>query len=203
MRNILSACFLMILAGASHAQDAGSSVRKEDKAPPNQPGISEKLPVFTYRHEQVVLQPTGQWRRYNNLRADQINCLNTEFGPLKVKFLAVHADDVTYYAGSGFAIEITNPAGRPVPAKNGDPPGAQWHKQGANRWAILIFNQGEDKDGNYTQLSPAALNQENADVVRNLDPNRQVCVTVNDYDLSTNGGGFDLDVIELVEKTNP
>jgi hypothetical protein len=76
-------------------------------------------------------------------------------------------------------------------------------KADANRWAILIFNRGEEKDGNYTQLSPAALNQENADVVRNLDPNRQVCVMVNDYDLSTNGGGFDLDVIELVEKPNP
>jgi hypothetical protein len=133
-------------------------------------------------------------------RSDTINCLATDAGPLKVKFLAVHTDDVTYYAGSGFGIEITNPAGRPVPAKNDEPPGSKWQKQGANRWAILIFNLGEDKDGNYTQLSPAALNQENADVVRNLDPNRQVCVMVNDYDLSTNGGAFDLDVIELVEK---
>ena len=112
-----------------------------------------------------------------------------------MKFLAVHANDVTYYAGSGFGIEITNPAGRQVPAKNGDPSGSRWQKQGANRWAILIFNRGEDKDGNYTPLSPAALNQENADVVRNLDPDRQVCVMVNDYDLSTNGGAFDLEPI--------
>jgi hypothetical protein len=203
MRKILPACFLMFLSAASHAQDAGRGALNEDKAAPNQPGITEKLPVFTYRHEQVVLEPKGEWRRYNNLRADQINCLNTALGPLKVKFLAVHANDVTYYAGSGFGIEITNPAGRPVPAKDGDPAGSKWQKQGANRWAILIFNRGEEKDGNYTQLSPAALNQENADVVRNLDPTRQVCVVVNDYDPSTNGGGFDLDVIELVEKSNP
>ena len=203
MRRILTACLVMVLSGASHAQDAGGGARKEDKAPPDQLGISEKLPVFTYRRDQVVLQPKGEWRRYNNLRADQINCLNTEFGPLKAKFLAVHANDVTYYAGSGFGIEITNPAGRPVAAKNGDPSGSKWQKQGANRWAILIFNQGEDKDGNYTPLSPAALNQENADVVRNLDPNRQVCIMVNDYDLSTNGGAFDLDFMELVEKPNP
>ncbi len=203
MRRILSACLVMILSGASHAQDTGTGDRKEDKAPPDQPGISEKLPAFTYRHDQVVLQPKGEWRRYNNLRADQINCLNTDLGPLKVKFLAVHADDVTYYAGNGFGIEITNPAGRSIPAKNGEPSGSKWQKQGANRWAILIFNRGEENDGNYTQLSPAALNQENADVVRNLDPNRQVCVVVNDYDLSTNGGAFDLDVIELVEKPNP
>jgi len=200
MRKILSAFFFVILSGASHAQDAGGSSRKEDKAPSDQLGISEKFPVFTYQNDHIVLQPKGEWRRYNNLRADQINCLATDAGPLKVKFLAVHADDVTYYAGSGFGIEITNPAGRPVPAKNDEPPGSKWQKQGANRWAILIFNLGEDKDGSYTQLSPAALNQENADVVRNLDPNRQVCVMVNDYDLSTNGGAFDLDVIELVEK---
>jgi hypothetical protein len=102
---------------------------EKKKAPPDQPGISEKLPVFAYQRDQVVLQPKGEWRRYNNLRADQINCLNTEFGPLKVKFLAVHANDVAYYAGSGFGIEITNPAGRQVPAKNGDPSGSKWQSR--------------------------------------------------------------------------
>jgi hypothetical protein len=67
MRKILSASLVMILSGTSHAQDAAGGARKEDKAPPDQPGISEKLPVFTYQRDQVVLQPKGEWRRYNNL----------------------------------------------------------------------------------------------------------------------------------------
>jgi hypothetical protein len=68
-----------------------------------------------------------------------INCLATDAGPLKVKFLAVHTDDVTYYAGSGFGIEITNPAGRPVPAKNDEPPGSKWQKQ-AQIGGLYLFS---------------------------------------------------------------
>ena len=133
----------------------------------------EKLGLRISADEREYLANGFSW--YHHIRTDVVGTVLTG---LRGSTLEIWASDIRWYYDTTYETEITSPKGNGLVAPAG------WSFPGALQFGIVIHQVG----GVFRQL----INKEGDPQIVDLDPGKDVKVSVNDAGSGDNGGAFNI-----------